>query len=65
MDGETKSRVLGMKAHEFVRMHSVLRYDCIVAHAAREYVTEGDRKAFVEAVLRADIVLATEKSRVM
>jgi hypothetical protein len=51
-----------LKARDYVLMTPKLNYDAIVAHAAKAFVTENDRTAFVSAVLHADIVMSNEKT---
>jgi hypothetical protein len=63
MDGDVKRRVLASNAREYVMIHHSLKYAEIEAHAATEYATEVDRKAFVNAVLHADIAIAYDRVR--
>jgi hypothetical protein len=63
MDPVVKERVLASKAREYVMMHSSLKYSEIEAHAAKEYATEADRKAFVDAVLHANVVIENEHAK--
>src|ERR1700730_9263879 len=48
-------------AREYVLMTPKLNYNAIVTHAAKLYAREEERKAFILAVLDADVAISNEK----
>lgn len=58
---EVRQRILNSHARGYVAMHTVLKYDDILAHAAKEYGTDEERDFFRDAVLHEEIVRSNQE----